>query len=401
MTIIVIIKKVIKITKNEASHMSNKDIITTTFKDFNFAIFIATLGPKMNAVVNANCYLDYHDISKTYKSILENIGIDSNNYVSFRKAFHQFFKERDATKPITTTTSTENKIVYIPPKRITIFDKYNWQFVFQYGFFPNINESQIILTLKDLYVSSMAHGCRFLPDDTNEDLDLERIQFESFVDYEPYVELIQYQKIESIVTSKNWYKFIECKLHFDSCFQKYSKMIERYVIQDAEVMATRKELIFQILNQNGEVNITNSYVDSSIESLNFNGISLFELSILQTLSVGSLKYDPHGSALIGKEDTIKKFKTIAKKRRPIQVIKKLSEIAVILGYNAVVVEPSDQDIQDVHDLILSFIKHFNEVKFNLEEYIQIILEIGIDNAKIDIKTPGVIESINTKSMIKV
>jgi hypothetical protein len=387
--------------------MSDKVCTINNFKDFNFSLFLTSLAPKLSSVVNANCKFDYQDVSNTYKKILSEIGVENINYNNFRKALLNYFKERESSY-CTLEFAYKNGIgsPYQEPRKTTILDKVNLKFVLAYGFFVGIDNKQFVDIIKHLYVSSIAHGCRFIPTDTTVELDLNTVQFESFVSYIPYVEQLNYSKIQPVINSKYWYKFLECKLDFDRCLEKYKHMIEKYVIKDQELLSTRKDLIFQILNQNGQINVTNSYLESSINSINYQGISLFELSILQTLTVGSLKYDPHGSQLIGEENHIHKFRTMAKKRRPIQVVKKLAEICVILGYNAVVLEPSDDDIQDVINLIHSYIKHYNEIKYNLDEYIFLILTIGIDNAKIDIKqseNPNLFDpkNFNPKSMFKV
>ncbi len=383
--------------------MSNKDIIETTFKHFNFAMFIGTMEPKMHNVLNANCNFEYPDISKTYKSIIANIGIDSSNYSSFKKALLNFLKSqaRSITFTAVNNANPNDTTTFLQTKKYSYDCDYNWQFVIIYGFFPTVSYKLLIDTLKDMYIGSVAHGCRFLPADSNTDLKLDETQFESFVDYTQFIDKIDYNRIDSIVTSKNWYKFIEYKLIFDHCFTKYSNMLNKYIVRDEQILSSRKELIFKVLNQNGEVKITNSYVDSSIGSLDYNGISLFELSILQTLAVGSLKYDPNGSELIGNHATIQKFKALYKKRRPIQILKKLAELLLVLGYNCIILDPTEGDIKDGHELISLFNKNFVEIRLNLEEYIGIILEIGIENAKINVQVPNEISVINTKNVSKV
>jgi hypothetical protein len=366
--------------------MTDKVTTISNFKEFNFEDFLASLAPKLNAVVNANCKLDYQDISKTYKNILSNFGIVNTNYVNFRKALLLYFKELEASYCTLKYTYTNGaKFIYQEQRKASILDRLNIKFILLHGFFVGIEYEFFVDIIKHVYISSIAHGCRFIPDNINATLSLQDVQFESYISYLPYVAKINYDKIQPIINSKYWYKFLECKLIFDQCLEKYKDMIEKYVIKDADLIIERKQLIFDILNQNGQINVTNSYLECSINSINYNGISLFELSILQTLSVGCLKYDPNGAKLIGEESNISKFRTMAKKRTPIQVLKKLSEILVVLGYNAVMLEPNDQDIQDVVDLIHYFIKNFNEIKYNLDEYIFLILTIGIDNAKIDIK----------------
>jgi hypothetical protein len=385
------------------------DEVTTinNFKEFNFADFLASLAPKLIAVVNANCKLDYQDISKTYKNILSNIGIVNTNYINFRKALLLYFKEVEASYcTLEYTYPNGTKSIYHEQRKASILDKLNIKFILLHGFFVGIDNEYFVEVIKHIYVSSIAHGCRFIPTDTNTALSLEDVQFESYTNYLPFVTVLNYDKIQPIINSKYWYKFLEYKFIFDHCLEKYKDMIEKYVIKDADLIIERKQLIFDILNQNGQINVTNSYLECSINSINYSGISLFELSILQTLSVGCLKYDPHGTKLIGEESNISKFRTMAKKRTPIQVLKKLSEILIVLGYNAVMLEPSNEDIQDVVDLIHCFIKNFNEIKYNLDEYIFLILTIGIDNAKIDIKQ-GVNSSnmdpkfFDPKSMVKV
>jgi hypothetical protein len=387
--------------------MSDKVTTINNFKEFNFADFLASLAPKLNAVVNANCKLDYQDISKTYKIILSNIGIVNTNYINFRKALLLYFKELEASYcTLEYTYPKGTKSIYHEQRKASILDKLNIKFILLHGFFVGIDNEYFVDVIKHIYVSSIAHGCRFIPTDTNTALSLEDVQFESYTNYLPFVTVLNYDKIQPIINSKYWYKFLEYKFIFDQCLEKYKDMIEKYVIKDADLIIERKQLIFDILNQNGQINVTNSYLECSINSIHYSGISLFELSILQTLSVGCLKYDPHGAKLIGDQTNITKFRTMAKKRTPIQVLKKLSEILVVLGYNAVMIEPSDEDIQDVVDLIHCFIKNFNEIKYNLDEYIFLILTIGIDNAKIDIKQ-GVNSSLlepkifDPKSMVKV
>lgn len=379
--------------------MSNKHALQPTFKNFNFAVFLSKLGPKMNAVVNANCDLEYQDTSKTYKTILNDIGIESTSYSSFRKALNSFFAEREELNKINNNQQQPQKINIPKPKKSIVQAQFFWPFVFKYGFFPGLSYIQFTTLIKHIYISALAHGCRFTPTDTNADLKIDEVQFESFSDYTYYVDLIDYQYIEPVVTSKFWYKFLECKYSFDYSFLKNTELIDQFVIHDPLILEGRKEMIMEALNQNGEVNITPSYIQASIESLAYPGNSLFKLSILQTLSLGSLKYDPYGTELVGNADSIKQFKALAKKKTPFQTIKKLTELAVILGYNAVVYEPCEKDILELIGYIQAFIKNYNEVRHFLEQTISIILEIGIKNTTIQINKLEFKDAVNPESLV--